>query len=381
MRAAVPVLSVVGLLAGCGSPSPAASVSPSSTASPAGSSATPTPAAAAMAVWGLASADGRTLEIREAPLDGGSAARSVARLDGGYRLLAVGGGRAMVAQESSLTLVDLGSGTVTPQPAVTSGTPGAILGGAFSPDGARFACAAGSPSGGGLQVLDIASHSVRTLVRFPSNVWQAPQVWTASGITAVRVRAFSEGFSDGMTLIDDHTGSTLGSSSFTGGSGGGGAVAPDGRNAGVATHTPGMGDDSEGIQGPPRNTISTVRVGSPPVAVLQRAHHDMSVFAARSGDGALLVGSGTVAPGSGTNGLAPLIVGPGGRTVELDRGYDVEAGAFGAAGAVVAAVSPAGTTSSVELVVYRPPGGAGGAYSRRVIEPSTAGRIELVAIA
>lgn len=383
MRAAVPTLSALGLLAGCGSPSPAPPVNPPlSTAPPTSSSPASTPGAAARAVWGVAAADGRSLEIREAPLDGSAAARSVARLDGG-RLVAVKGRQAMVAQASSLTLVDLGSGTVTPQPAGTFSASSAVLGGAFSPDGASFAFAAGSPSGGGLRVLEIASHAVRTLVRFAAGAtWQAPQVWTASGITAFSEIPFSDAPIQGVTLIDDRTGSTLGSSSFAGMA----AVAPDGGHGAAATHASGIGDDPGDSPFPNHNTISALRVGSPPVPVRQRAHHDMSVAAVRSGDGSLLVSDQPVARGtpgsSSSTEFGFLIVRPDGRTIQLDRGDGsiLLAGAFDAAGGAVGAVAPAGETSSVDLVVYGPPVGAGGAPSRRVIDPRRAGEVTLVAV-
>lgn len=357
------ILLCAGILsaAACGSGSPtppATSASHSATAGPASATPSPTPAAPAQVVWSVTDTATNSLEIREVPLAGGPA-RSVAKLSGGFPVAADRWHVAVLA-ETDIKFVDLASGAVTSDPAGIAAGSGVMLGGAFSPDGTKFAVAAGNdPASGVLDIVDIASGHISALVHFPGNPWDVPARWATAGIACLIEAAFADGNSQGAALLDAHDGHSLATTNYSGGFGS--EISADGTYAAVPNHDPGLGDDAD-MTGPGSvaNTLRTYKIGGSPAIVRQKAHHSMTVLAVTSTGGVLIddePAAGGFAGISQSPDFGILMVASGGATTQLSKytGQAAQAGALvadgpvvvgleGSAGATLEAIPAAGGT-------------------------------------
>ncbi|HXA27154.1 MAG TPA: hypothetical protein VN193_00250 [Candidatus Angelobacter sp.] len=275
------------LLAACGSgggssgasPTAAATASATPTATAAAtvaSTATPTPAPPALLVWVVGTGGSGGSEVRTVPVGGGSA-HVVAALPADALVLAAGSGKLAVAfNDHTIHVIDLAGGAVDTYP--VAGAPATVVGGAFSPDGKRFAfvAATATPLGGSLQVLDLVTKASTAVRSFPSNTVDVPQRWNGDAMVGTAIVAFADAGPQALVRLDPVTGARLASSDITGS--GAVAIAPDGVHAAVSKHNH-LGDDGDSPGGPgpaqPFNTLRTASIGAAPVDVFQEPHHQV----------------------------------------------------------------------------------------------------------
>jgi hypothetical protein len=225
-------------------------------------------------VWAVGS--GGSVQVRTVPVAGG-AVKIVATLPSDTFPLASGMGKLAVAYaDHSIHVIDLASSAVDVYP--TSGGAQALFGGAFSPDGKRFAfvTAIASPFSGKLQVVDLVTKAVTTVRTFTTNMLDVPQRWLGDALVGTAIVAFADAGPQALVRLDPTSGARIGSTDITGH--GGLAIAPDGIHAAVSKHNA-LGDDADSPGGPgpqrPFNTLRTVSIGSGPVDVFQEPHHDV----------------------------------------------------------------------------------------------------------
>jgi hypothetical protein len=129
---------------------------------------------------------------------------------------------------------------------------------------------------GDLDVVDLATRSVRALRHFPDNHFDVPKRWSADAIAGVGLIGFSGAGVQSLLRLDPETGARLGSSDVSGS--GGLAISGDALHAAVSKHAS-LGDDADSAGGPgpaqPYNTLRSVSIGAAPVDVFQEAHHQV----------------------------------------------------------------------------------------------------------
>jgi len=256
---------------------PTPSQSPTATTTPAPPTPSATPKPTALVVWVALQPDGTSL-VRTVPSTGGTA-RTVATLPRDAQVLAAAGGRLAVALPShSMQVIELDTGASATYPAGGD----QLFGAAFSPDGTHLAfdIATINPMGGRLVVLDLASRALTTLRHFSSNHYDVPTRWTADTMAGVELVGFSDAGPQTLLRLDPTTGARTATTGISGS--GDFAISADTLHAAVARHTAGLGDDNDkpGSQKPyPLNTLQSATIGSPPVQVLQQAHHQFSTLA------------------------------------------------------------------------------------------------------
>jgi hypothetical protein len=362
--AALPVV----LLAACGSgggSSPSLSASPSASgAAPtatvvAAPTATATPAAPALLVWVVGSGSSGASQVRTVPV-GGGIAHVVASLPSDVLALASGSGKLAVAStDHSLQVIDLASGAVDTYP-VSSDSQVFAAGGAFSPDGKRFAFVVvrADPFNASLQVLDLVTKVSTTLRTFSTNPVDVPQRWNVDAMVGATMPAFADAVTVALVRLDPTTGERLASSDI----GGPGTVpiSTDGVHAAMSTHNP-LGDegDAPGGQFPqPFNTLRAVTIGSPPADVFREPHHQVAPLALSASGGTICYSDDPAAGGFAGITLSPafgLFLRTGSTSTQLAHwdGSRWDRGVF-----VGSAVALANHTSSAEKLELVSAGGA-----------------------
>jgi hypothetical protein len=175
--------------------------------------------------------------------------------------------------DHTLHVIELSDG------AATVFTPGGsqLFGGAFSPDGTRFAfVSATNPSSGRLMIADTGSHGLSALRTFGSNSYDVPRRWLPEAMAGMVVVGFSDAGPTTVVRLDPSTGARLAATDIAGSAGP--AISPDGVHAAVSRHLSLGGDaDSPGGPGPaqPFNTLRSLVVGAAPVDVFQQPHHQV----------------------------------------------------------------------------------------------------------
>lgn len=363
--AAAPAL----LLGACGSsggggatPSaaPSASASATAAATSAAPTPTPTPAGPTLIVWVVGAGGSGATEVRTVPIGGGTA-HVVTALPSGALVLGAGFGKLAVAfPDHTIHMVALSSGAVdvyTP-----SGSPQMIFGGAFSPDGGRFAyvTAQSSPSlGGTLQTVDLVTKATTTLRTFTTNTVDVPARWTADAMAGTAIVAFADAGPQAVVRLDPSSGARIASSDISGS--GGVAISTDAVHAAVSRHSA-LGDDADSPGGPgpqqPFNTLRTVTIGSPPATVESAAHHQISALAVSASDDTICYFDDSAAGGFAgitQSSQFGLFLRNGSTTTQLMHwdGSRWDAGVF-----VGSAVAVANHTSSAEKLMLVSAGGA-----------------------
>jgi hypothetical protein len=277
------------LLAACGSggggspsptPAPSASASPTVAATTAAPTPTPTPAGPSLLVWVVGTGGSGASQVRTVPVGGGTA-HVVASLPADASVMGSGFGRLAVAfNDHSIHVIQLASGAVDTYPVGT--TDQAIFGGAFSPDGGRFAyvVATAAPFSAKLQVVDLVTKATTTLRTFTTNTLDVPSRWTSDALVGTAIHAFADAGPQAIVRLDPTTGARITSTDVNGS--GPIAIAPDGLHAALSKHSA-LGDDADSPGGPgpqqPFNTLRTVTIGSPPADVFQEPHHQVTPLA------------------------------------------------------------------------------------------------------
>jgi hypothetical protein len=261
--------------------------------------------------------------------------------------------------DHTIHVVALASGAVdvyTP-----SGSPQMIFGGAFSPDGRRFAyvTAQSSPSRGSLQTVDLVTKATTTLRTFTSATLDVPTRWTADAMAGTAIVAFADAGPQALVRLDPSSGARIASSDISGS--GGVAISPDAVHAAVSKHNA-LGDDADSPGGPgpqqPFNTLRTVSIGSAPADVESAAHHQIAPLAVSASGDTICYFDDSAAGGFAGITLSTqfgLFFRSGSTTTQLMHwdGSRWDAGVF-----VGSAVAVANHTSSAEKLMLVSAGGA-----------------------
>jgi hypothetical protein len=252
------------------------------------------------------------------------------------------------SSDASVHVLNLTSGTNTRyDTGVPSAAPDSvsILGGAFSPDGTRFAYNLDMLSGGSLRVIDLAGGASKVLRTWGASVpVDEPNAWTDSAIEATTVVPFSDAGPQAAVTLNPDTGADLKTSNVSDSTGP--VYAASTPTAATAFHSGGLGDDgdSAGAPGPPQpfNSVRVFTVGGSSTTVFSKAHHAVSVLAeARDGSATLFYADTSAGAFAGIS-MSPdfgLFVYRSGSPVQLS-GYDgsrYDGGAFLEGGQVVVA--------------------------------------------
>ncbi len=234
------------------SPAPSASASPA-TPSP---SPSPTPALVQQIVWTIDTTPGMTVRIGTAT--GGF--RTVAHIDGNPSPLALGAGVGhllyMLESTHHLYALDLTTGAVIDE---GGGGSDEFYGGAFFVDGTRVAYIRQTgPGAEQLRVLDFRTGTNTTVKTYSTSQVDIPQVWTDTGIAALRTTVpYTDGRPSGMAILDPATGAEIAATNSNSSTW---VVASDGRHA---AQTVGTANDS----------IAAATIGTAPRTVRTATQH------------------------------------------------------------------------------------------------------------
>jgi hypothetical protein len=358
-RASMLALIVVGAAASAcssstGGSSPSASSTP--TATP-----TATPAGPPVLVWAVK--HGASIDVRVLSPSGGSP-HTVASVPSDAQFVGFSTGVisahkiAALYSDKTFHTWDISTSATTSFPS-GSAPADSVFGGAFSPDGARFAYATVTTSSGALHIATLATGTSTVIHTYSTNTVDAPIGWTASRITAVTVVGFSDAGPQANVALDPATGTETSSTSIAGSAGS--AFSADGVHVADSTHSM-LGDegDSPGGPGPqqPFNTLRTFSVGATPTnAYPPVAHHSIGVFAVSPSGSSVVYYNDSSAGGFAGISLSPdfgLFFLNSGSTLQLTHYGEVgrwDSGAFTDASTAVMAVH---TGSGEQLVLVGP---------------------------
>jgi hypothetical protein len=314
-------------------------------------------------VWVVGSGSSGASQVRTVPV-GGGIAHVIASLPSDSFVLGAGSGKLAVAfNDRSIHVIDLSSGAVDTYPVgpASGGQGPTFFGGAFSPDGKRFAfvVAASTPFSGSLQVVDLVTKAITTVRTFPTNTLDAPSLWNSDAMVGTAIVAFADAGPQALVRLDPSSGARIGSSDVTGS--GGVAISPDGVHAAVSKHNH-LGDDGDSPGGPgpaqPFNTLRTVSIGGPPADVFQEPHHQVVPLAVSASGGTICYSDDPAAGGFAGITLSPafgLFLRNGSTSTQLAHwdGSRWDRGVF-----VGSAVALANHTSSAEKLELVSAGGA-----------------------
>jgi hypothetical protein len=193
----------------------------------------------------------------------------------------------MYVTSNRLHGIDLSSGIDTDY----GGAPGYVFfGGAFSPDGTRFAYVrATSLTEASLRILTFATGAVAALRSFTTNTYDVPKLWTPSMIVSFDVVGFSDAGFQGVSKLDPATGARGTHSTIDGR--GNLVVSADATRAAYSSHT-NLGDEGDvpgALYPGPQNTLKSLAIGSPATTVMQAAHHAIRPLALSTDGSKLLV--------------------------------------------------------------------------------------------
>jgi hypothetical protein len=296
---------MVLLLTACGSSgSDSSSDTTTTTSSPPTTTIAPTtttPPGPRHAVWTVVTSAGAVVRVGD--LTTGSF-HTASTLPGDAVVIAAGAAWVMYTSAGHLHGLDLTAASDTDY----GGGDGFIFfGGAFSPDGTRFAYVrATDVNEASLRVITLASGSVVSIGSFPDNRYDVPKVWTDTTMASVDVLGFSDAGVLGAATLDPATGVRT---SHTDVSGSAIVIAADASHAANTVHTS-LGDEGDVTPpslGPPQpfNTLQAFVIGAVPSNALQAAHHQMRVLALTR-DGSRLLFSDDAAAG----GFAGISISP-----------------------------------------------------------------------
>jgi len=230
-------------------------------------------------VWVVGTGGSGAAEVRTVPVAGGPA-HVIASLPSGALVLGSGFGKLAVGGGAgSLQVIDLASGAIASYAIGPSSGPAATLfGGAFSPDGRRFAfvSATSTPFSATLQVVDLVTKALTTVRSFSTNTLDVPQRWNPDAMVGTAIVGFADAGPQALVRLDPTSGARLVSTDVKGS--GAVALSADGVHAAVSLHNH-LGDDGDSVGGPgppqPFNTLRTAAIGSPPADAIQEAHHQV----------------------------------------------------------------------------------------------------------
>ena len=311
-------------------------------------SGSPSPAAGpGLIVFVASTGSGQVVRVLTAT---GGSAHTVATLPLTANVLAAGLGKLAYqdSSDASIHVLSLTSGANRRyDTGVPSGAPDSvsILGGAFSPDGMRFAYNLDMLSGGSLRVIDLAGGGSKVLRSWGAGVpVDEPNTWTVSAIQATTVVPFSDAGPQAAVTLNPDTGADMKTSNVSDSTGP--VFAATMATAATAFHTGGLGDDGDAgsAPGPPQpfNSVRVFTVGGSASLIFSKAHHANTVLAeARDGSSTLFYADTSAGAFAGIS-MSPdfgLFVYRGGTPVQL-TGYDgsrYDAGTFLDSGQVVVA--------------------------------------------
>jgi len=267
-----------------GQPATSASTSARHGTSPPITASTSASSGPGLIVFVASTSSGQVVRVLSA---GGASPRTISTLPISANVLGAGSGKLGYEDSSdgSIHVLDLtrgsnarydsGAGSVPPDSI-------SVLGGAFSPDGSRFAFTLDMLSGGSLRVIDLAAGTSKVLRTWGASVpVDEPNAWTSSTILATTVVPFSDAGPQAAVALDPASGVDIRSSNVSDSTGP--VYAADTASAATAFHTGGLGDegDAAGAPGPPQpfNSVRVFTVGGSPSVIFSKAHHANTVLA------------------------------------------------------------------------------------------------------